>query len=558
MALEFGFIPRRVIEDLRDVGNWRVRADAIESLKSLVTDALGPSSLPLPSALAGGPALSGLTDFLVRLLEDPNFKISLTSMQILSEVVKRVGGGFTPEIDGVIPRLVTKLGDNKIVVRHAVLQVLSVLCAEVGAVTVTDRLVFALDDRNARIRGAALGALCLSIGADPEAFRTDEGRDVAERVARKALASHPGLSPASLEEEGLAQGVAEVLLAVARPLGPGRALALLHGSALSDELRNQLSARVRSGDAPQRPNEEGIIDFYARAPSGQERTERTVLVADEASGLMSGEPSTTGSSTAPPASSHANGRANVAGRRRPVRSQHSTGAMNADEDLLEGPESEHSTGSLHRLAGVGATNGPGSQATAPYQLMGSAFDKLAVREGSLRKGAPGEPSPIQATLSDIRRRLGEHGYALGTAGSSKSAPAAELSSVPPPPTFAKPASHPDLGVSARPSPELSAYSPTPSPRPVDPRTGSVTLSWNVPGPRPAALEGSMARSASPVPRLPTHTNPPSFSGSVNGGPGVSWNSVRSLLSSHIIHPNVLYLWTLFSLSILVLLPVLLV
>lgn len=122
MALEFGFIPRRVIDDLHDIGNWRVRADAIEALKSLVSSAIGPHSSVSASFLTGS-NLSGLTDFLLRLLEDPNFKISLTSMQILADVVKRVGGQFGPQVDGVVPRLVIKLGDNKIVVRHAVLKV---------------------------------------------------------------------------------------------------------------------------------------------------------------------------------------------------------------------------------------------------------------------------------------------------------------------------------------------------------------------------------------------------------------------------------------------------
>ena len=81
--MEFGFVPAGTVQSLRDLGNWKVRADAIERLHQLVLD--------LPSGVAVIPSLDEFTGFLVRLLADPNFKISLTTLQIWDALLVKVG-----------------------------------------------------------------------------------------------------------------------------------------------------------------------------------------------------------------------------------------------------------------------------------------------------------------------------------------------------------------------------------------------------------------------------------------------------------------------------------
>ena len=71
------------MQSLRDLGNWKVRADAIERLHQLVLD--------LPSGAAVLPSLGEFAGFLVRLLADPNFKISLTTLQIWDALLVKVG-----------------------------------------------------------------------------------------------------------------------------------------------------------------------------------------------------------------------------------------------------------------------------------------------------------------------------------------------------------------------------------------------------------------------------------------------------------------------------------
>ena len=53
-----------------------------------------------------------------KLLADPNFKMSLTTLQIWDVLVTKVGRDARPVIPVVVPTLVRKLGDSKIVVRQ--------------------------------------------------------------------------------------------------------------------------------------------------------------------------------------------------------------------------------------------------------------------------------------------------------------------------------------------------------------------------------------------------------------------------------------------------------
>ena len=108
--IEFGFVPSKTVSALKDLGNWKVRADAIESLHRLV--------LNLPDGgRAALPSLHAFVGFLNRLLADPNFKISLTTLQIWTALLEKVGAEARTVVPVVVPTLVKKLGDTKDVVR---------------------------------------------------------------------------------------------------------------------------------------------------------------------------------------------------------------------------------------------------------------------------------------------------------------------------------------------------------------------------------------------------------------------------------------------------------
>ncbi|GMH44231.1 hypothetical protein BSKO_12165 [Bryopsis sp. KO-2023] len=140
----FGFVPRQVVTDLKDIGNWKVRACAIDALHKSLLDVSHKKSIldSLPNFLS----------FLMTLVADPNFKISLSSMQIIGDLVLKVGKYVEQHIGVVIPKLIEKLGDNKIMVRQASIQVLRNMLKVTSPRPVLEMLVEGLKHSSWRIR----------------------------------------------------------------------------------------------------------------------------------------------------------------------------------------------------------------------------------------------------------------------------------------------------------------------------------------------------------------------------------------------------------------------
>ena len=119
-AMEFGFVPSETVSALHDLGNWKVRADAIERLSACVSDLA-------PGGRAALPRINDFVAFLNKLLGDPNFKISLTTLQIWETLLEKLGKQARPAVEVVVPTLVKKLGDSKSVVKEANMRALNSL-----------------------------------------------------------------------------------------------------------------------------------------------------------------------------------------------------------------------------------------------------------------------------------------------------------------------------------------------------------------------------------------------------------------------------------------------
>ena len=71
----FGIIPQYLMNDLTDATNWKKRTTAIEELERIINEQDISKRLE--------PYLSSFLRFTTKLLNDPNFKISLTTLHIL-------------------------------------------------------------------------------------------------------------------------------------------------------------------------------------------------------------------------------------------------------------------------------------------------------------------------------------------------------------------------------------------------------------------------------------------------------------------------------------------
>lgn len=86
-------MPRHVVADLQELGNWRARSAALVSLQQAVASLGGPAAPP-PAALA--PQLPGFVDFLMRVSGDTNFKVIIATLDIVAMAVERLGRELAP------------------------------------------------------------------------------------------------------------------------------------------------------------------------------------------------------------------------------------------------------------------------------------------------------------------------------------------------------------------------------------------------------------------------------------------------------------------------------
>jgi hypothetical protein len=81
-----------------------VRAAAVEALHSAV--------LAVQDTLALLPTLSKFLQFLASLVADPNFKIAISTMRILQDLLGKLGADIQPYLGMVMETLTAKLGDR--------------------------------------------------------------------------------------------------------------------------------------------------------------------------------------------------------------------------------------------------------------------------------------------------------------------------------------------------------------------------------------------------------------------------------------------------------------
>jgi len=143
-VLSLSFVPARVLAELQDAHNWRVRALAVEELQQLVKAVREPSEMI--------PHLPHLIDFLLTLLHDPNFKVEITALQTIGDVIELMGADIRAFEPLIMPELQEKLGDNKTLVRQANAKVVMKMMCALGADGIVSTLLKDLSHENWRVR----------------------------------------------------------------------------------------------------------------------------------------------------------------------------------------------------------------------------------------------------------------------------------------------------------------------------------------------------------------------------------------------------------------------
>ncbi|EKX33088.1 hypothetical protein GUITHDRAFT_120748 [Guillardia theta CCMP2712] len=152
---QLAFVPPRLLAELQDAGNWRVRALAVEELQQIVRGFQRPEELR--------PYLPDLIDLLITLTRDANFKIEITALQILGDVINLVERDVHPFQHQLMPNFIGKLADNKTMVRQANIKVLLKLMQTLGPKEILEGLMREVKHESWRVREEILHVVVLSL-----------------------------------------------------------------------------------------------------------------------------------------------------------------------------------------------------------------------------------------------------------------------------------------------------------------------------------------------------------------------------------------------------------
>lgn len=250
--LEYGFVPMHVMSKLRDQSNWRIRAQGIEELKTLMgqltdTEPIQPNLGPLFALLLG-------------FLDDVNFKIGVTSLQIIGLLVAKLGIGVRPVLKPLLLALSNKLGDNKIVIRQENMKVLMQLMQILSPKAVLSVLTSNLQHRNSRVREETVNVFIAALLTFPSSdFNLP---DLTNAIAPALVDSKRRVRQAALE----------AFAVIAQAMGPGRiqpvvsavdAIELTMGG---DGVMAAITARLARRQLP-RLNRDGLVEYAVPMPS---------------------------------------------------------------------------------------------------------------------------------------------------------------------------------------------------------------------------------------------------------------------------------------------------
>ncbi|GLC41052.1 hypothetical protein PLESTB_000948600 [Pleodorina starrii] len=254
----FGFAPAHIVADLQDIGNWKSRATAIDVLHKCLHGVASPATLV--------PALPDFVTFLMGLVGDPNFKISVSAMSILGDLAAKVGNELGPHLRVVVPALQEKFTDSKVQVRSAAMKLVRRLMTACSPGEVLDLMAPGGSHSNWRVRTEVLNMFIMALLS----FGPGSCKPVAAYQLLSGCLSDSNEKVRLVALEGMAvlhsclvSGELSALMAGQRGDGAG--------AALPEALRCQVAARLANPALPG-INPDGMVEHLVELPAGESNT----------------------------------------------------------------------------------------------------------------------------------------------------------------------------------------------------------------------------------------------------------------------------------------------
>lgn len=155
-SLYLALFPQGILNDLKDKDNLEKRQAAVNMIQSTI-QGCKDRSLLLNS-------LPELVNLVTTPLNDSNFKIVLTGLQLMGDLIDQVGNQLAPFLTPLISSYLGKVGSNKYAVKHAGMRVLVKLMHVLGPWPVISTVaVYGLTHRMTKVREETLNIIISSL-----------------------------------------------------------------------------------------------------------------------------------------------------------------------------------------------------------------------------------------------------------------------------------------------------------------------------------------------------------------------------------------------------------
>lgn len=238
-GLVFGLLPPPLVQDMTESTDWKVRLSAVQDFEDRVFRENGSATVMPYSAI--------IVRFLCDLLNDSHFKVNLSTLTILREVLLWPGVSRQSHLAALIPGCMEKLGNNNISIRQAAFRIFRILLADLKARVMMPPLVEGLCHSNWHVREQALHLLIVSLLTSYDNIEYNFG-GLIPHFARLLDDPKPKIRSVAIE----------ALAVLANKIGTPRVLADLQ-SILTDSLYKTLVQRFKDPQLPTLKDE--FIEF---------------------------------------------------------------------------------------------------------------------------------------------------------------------------------------------------------------------------------------------------------------------------------------------------------
>ncbi|XP_066970215.1 TOG array regulator of axonemal microtubules protein 1 isoform X6 [Macrobrachium rosenbergii] len=279
--VEFGVVDGSIMEKIRNETDWKTRSEGCERLRDLMrsVEDISPLLPHLPHFLA-------LLDSLV---DDYNFRISMTVLDIFRILIEKLDSKLPQYLKQIVHSVVKHVGDSKVVVRIENMRVFQKLLQQAKPAVVIPILCDNLSpNRSSRVREDSLNLIIYALMTFPS-YEFDLNY-LAEKVGPTVADPKRRVRQASLE----------CISAIAQFLGPAKlgplmaAVDRVEDEEDADGAMAAVQARLARRKLP-RVSPDGLIEHSITIPANARRTKLSLPKGADIDWVLAGAGSNSGS-----------------------------------------------------------------------------------------------------------------------------------------------------------------------------------------------------------------------------------------------------------------------